>query len=366
MNILEKIVAARRRSFRLYRFPPRRTPLVPFFKAKPFIIAEFKRSSPTQKKISVCPHEKLAQDYYSAGVRNFSVLTEQNYFQGSLPDLYELKQKYPRCAFLRKDFLFCPEDIEQAYQAGADAVLLIAEILNDKMLQTLINTAHKFGLQVLCEAYNLKSLQRILRLKNLPDAVGINSRDLKTFKIQPEQPLRLKPYIPPHIPVVYESGVDNEYILQLIGNAGFRAALIGEAAVKAKARVKTLKGFAQALQNGAGQKPNFFTKLYARKKNIYVKMCGLTNKADVAAAAKAGADVAGFVFVPGSPRGADEKLLREVKNIKILKTAVVKKITPKIKKLLQTGLLDAVQTYNKEDVNQSAGHAYLVSTDMRQ
>ncbi|MDR1114044.1 MAG: hypothetical protein LBL50_03015 [Candidatus Margulisbacteria bacterium] len=365
MNILEKIVAARRRTFRLYDFPPRDVPLVPFFGPKPFIITEFKRASPTQKKISVCSHMELAQDYYAAGVRNFSVLTEQNYFRGSLRDLYELKQKYPRCAFLRKDFLFCRADIAQAYQAGADAVLLIAEILPDKLLQELIDEAHKYKLQVLGEAYSLRSLQRILRLKNPPDAIGINSRDLKTFHIQPDQPLRLKSYIPKNIPAVYESGVDSAYLLEIIGNAGFCAALIGEAVVKAAKRVQTVRNFVNAVRRGAKQKPNFFTKLYAVKKNVYVKICGLTNKADVELAVRAGADLAGFVFVPESPRGADEKLLRAVKNVKILKVAVVKKVTPEIKKLLRAGLLDAAQTYNEADIYALAGNAYLITTDPR-
>ncbi|GBR72849.1 indole-3-glycerol phosphate synthase [Candidatus Termititenax aidoneus] len=365
MNILEKIVAARRRAFRLYTFPPRNVPVVPFFGQKPFIITEFKRASPTQKKISVCSHAELARDYYAAGVRNFSVLTEQNYFRGSLQDLYELKQKYPHCAFLRKDFLFCRADIAQAYQAGADAVLLIAEILSDKLLQELIDEAHKYKLQVLGEAYSLRSLQKILRLKNPPDAIGINSRDLKTFRIQPDQPLRLKSYIPKNIPVVYESGVDSDYLLEIIGNAGFRAALIGEAAVKADRRAQTIRNFVSAVRRGARQKPNFFTKLYAIKKNVYVKICGLTNKADVELAARVGADIAGFVFVPESPRRADEKLLRAVKNIKILKVAVVKKITPEIKKLLRAGLLDAAQIYNEADIYDLAGNAYLTTTNLR-
>ncbi|GBR75615.1 indole-3-glycerol phosphate synthase [Candidatus Termititenax persephonae] len=365
MNILDQIVAARRRTFQSYAFPPRSVPLVPFFRPKPFLITEFKRSSPTQKKISTCSHAELAQDYYAAGIRNFSVLTEQNFFDGTLRDLYELKQKYPHCAFLRKDFLSCRADITQAYQAGADAVLLIAEILSDQLLQELINAAHKYKLQVLGEAYSLPSLQRMLRLKNPPDAIGINSRDLKTFRIQPDQPLRLKPYIPQNIPVVYESGVDNDYLLEIIGNAGFRAALIGEAAVKAANRKQTVKNFAHALRRGAEQKPNFFTKLYAQPKNIYVKMCGLTSPADVELAAKSGADVAGFVFVPGSPRRAAAKLLRAVKPVRILKAAVVKKVTPQIKKLLRLGLIDAVQTYTEADIYALAGNAYFVAVDPR-
>ena len=365
MNILEQIVAARRRSFQLCAFPPRSAPLVPFFGQKPLVIAEFKRSSPTRKKISVCSHEELARDYYAAGIRNFSVLTERDYFRGSLRDLHELKQKYPRCAFLRKDFLFCRADIAQAYQAGADAVLLIAEILSAKLLRELIAEAHKYKLQVLAEAYSLRSLRKILRLKNPPDAIGLNSRDLKTFQIQPDQPLRLKAYIPENIPVVYESGVDSGYLLEIIGNAGFRAALIGEAAVRAARRVRTVQNFVSALRRGAGQKPNFFTRLYARRKNVYVKICGLANESDVKLAARLGADIAGFVFVPESPRCADEKLLRAVKNVKILKVGVVKEITPKIKKLLRAGLLDAVQTYNETDVHALAGRAYLVTTDPR-
>jgi indole-3-glycerol phosphate synthase/phosphoribosylanthranilate isomerase len=371
MNILEKIVAVRRRDFRLYDFPPRAAPLVPFFSPEnkqPFVITEFKRSSPTRRKISVCAHAQLARDYYAAGMRNFSVLTEQNFFGGSLQDLYELKQKYPRCAFLRKDFLFCREDIAQAYQAGADAVLLIAEILPDKLLQELIAAAHEYKLQVLCEAYSLPSLQRILKLKHLPDAIGLNSRDLKTFKIQPDQPLRLKACIPPHIPAVYESGVDNEYLLRLIGNAGFAAALIGEAVVKNPRRVKVLRSFQRALAQGSRQKPNYFTKLYARQKKILVKICGLTSRADAEAALQAGADVLGFVLFAGSPRCVAPGFLREIKDLPALKVAVVHDPPDvrALRRMLRRGWIDAVQFHGAESaelVYSFQGNAYKAVTD---
>ncbi|GBR77377.1 indole-3-glycerol phosphate synthase [Candidatus Termititenax dinenymphae] len=361
MNILEQIVAKRRRTFKLYDFPKRTLPIVPFFSTKPFIIAEFKKASPTNKKISSRPHADLARDYYKAGVRNFSVLTEQNYFQGSLQDLYELKKQYPQCAFLRKDFLFCREDLAQAYLAGADAVLLIAEILSDKLLCELIREAHRLELQVLGEVYSLESLQRIITLPEQPDAIGINSRDLKTFKLRPDQPLRLRPYIPKNIPAVYESGVKDTYLMRLIGNAGFNAVLIGETAV---GRPQLLRDFQKAFLHGVKQKANFFTKLYARQKKVFVKICGLTNKADVALAAKSGADVAGFVLLPESPRCVTAKLLRDVKDIKILKVAVVKNITLKVKLLLKSGLIDAVQTY-AGDIYSLHGNAYRVTTDFQ-
>jgi len=371
MNILEKIVADRRKSPEIDqgiagKLPSRVWPVVPFFSgSKPFIIAECKKASPTKGSFAVRDYRELAHDYYRGGIRHFSVLTERKYFRGSLQDLYELKKQYPHCAFLRKDFLYCRADIAHAYRAGADAVLLIAEILSDKLLQDLINEAHKYKMQVLCEAHSLESIRRILRLKNPPDAIGINSRDLKTFKIQHDQPLRLKPYIPAGIPVVYESGIDNAYLLEIIGNAGFRAALIGETVVKAADRAGLIRDFIRSVRRGAAQKPNFFTRLYARKKNLFVKMCGLTNKADVELAARSGADIAGFVLIPESPRCVDEQLLRAVKKTNILKAAVVKKVTLQIKKLLKAGLLDAVQTYTEADVYALPGQAYLVTTDPR-
>ncbi|MDR2431720.1 MAG: hypothetical protein LBD99_05660 [Candidatus Margulisbacteria bacterium] len=371
MNILDKIVSDRRKSLARDRalaagFPKRTIPVTPFFNGpRTFIIAEFKRASPAEGRLGGCSYDQLARDYRRGGVRRFSVLTEHKYFQGSLADLYRLKQKYPRWGFLRKDFLFCTEDIAHAYRAGADAVLLIAEILSGGLLQALIAEAHKYKLQVLCEAHSLQALQKILKLKNLPDAIGLNSRDLQTFQIQPDWPLRLKAYLPPNVPVVYESGVNTGYLLKIIGNAGFRAALIGTAAVRAAGRARTIRNFINALRRGAGQPPNFFTRLYAAKKNIYVKICGLTNKADVKLAARAGADAAGFIFVPDSPRFTSAELLRAVKNIKILKIAVVKKVTPEIKKLLRAGLLDAVQTYNEADIYALAGSAYLAAADLR-
>lgn len=375
MTLLTEIVAKRKRSLAVdrrmaQRFPERSLPIVPFFKDKQFLICEFKKASPTKGDFGVRDYAQLAKDYVKAGVTRFSVLTEREGFKGSLNDLYMLKKKYPKMGFLRKDFLFCEEDILHAYQAGADAVLLIAEILDDITLTKMIINAHRFGLQVLCEVHSLTALQRVLDLYVLPDAIGINARDLKTFKMQQDQPLRLRNYIPKGISVVYESGVAEPYLMSLIGNSHFTAALIGEAVVKSDKRVELIKDFKQAFGRGAKQQPNFFTKLYRHKKSRYIKVCGLTRKRDVLAAVKAGADVAGFIFSDRSPRCTTEKLLQAVKSIPILKVAVVqdpdRKFIAKLNYWLKTGLIDAVQFHGQEAkalVYSFQGNAYKATTD---
>ncbi len=377
MDLLAKIVKRRQlyqqhelAEAKNYLPAVRKVPLVPFFKpGKPFLIAEFKKASPSRGdfKLQEQPRQILA-DYLKSGVSNFSVLTERNYFKGSLTDLYFLKQHFPKAAFLRKDFLLSGNDIKISWQAGADAVLLIAEILSPAVLTELIKTAKKYKLQTLCEVHSLPELQKVLSLKIKPTAIGINARDLKTFKIDPSIPFQLKPYIPKDIFTVYESGIKDDYLVQLIGNSGFTAALIGESVVKPKNRQTVIKQFQQALKKGATQKPNYFTKLYNLKKQPLVKICGITNKLDAVLAKQNGADVLGFILAE-SKRKTDLNLIASLKKLDILKVAVVqdpgqKEIT-ELKKLIKSGVIDGVQLHGQETpetVKQFEGNAYKVIT----
>lgn len=372
MNILKEIVAARKKEYLLerkkhsYVLPEKRSvPLIPFFTNKHFFICEFKKASPAKGnfKLSKTYREILAA-YQKNGIKNFSVLTEKNYFNGSLLDLIYLKKLAPRQAFLRKDFLYCREDIITSYLAGADAILLIAEILSAAKLEELISLTKKLKLQVLCEVHSKQSLTKVLGLKNKPEAIGINARDLKTLEINPAVPLQLKPFIPKSIKTVFESGVNDSYLAELIGNSRFNCILIGEAAVKNPEIIQQLQ---KAFKKGLAQKPNFFTKLYARKKAIFIKICGITNKKDALLAKKCGADILGLILAE-SPRKINQKFIKSLKKIKILKVAVVKdQNTSGLQQLIKNNYIDAVQFHgqeNKELVYSFAGNAYKVNAPL--
>ena len=128
--------------------PKERTvPLVSFFsQGAPFIIGEFKKASPSAGTIVKGRTDRILPLYAQAKIKTFSVLTEENYFKGALEDLVHFKQQYPKCAFLRKDFLLEKRDIDISYRAGADCVLLIAAILTRAQLTTMISTAHALSL----------------------------------------------------------------------------------------------------------------------------------------------------------------------------------------------------------------------------
>jgi indole-3-glycerol phosphate synthase/phosphoribosylanthranilate isomerase len=373
MNILEKIFSERKKYFAQEQelsersLPAQReVPLVPFFTDKPALICEFKKASPSKGDFGLTEnYPTILKGYQKAGVKNFSVLTEQKHFKGNLLDLYGLKKLAPHQAFLRKDFLYSVEDIEISYRAGADAILLIADYLSSAVLEKLLATAQRYKLQTLCEVHDKQVLAKVLKLRHRPTAIGINARDLKTFRVNTTLPLKLKPYIPKGLKTVFESGVSEPYLARLIGNSRFNAILIGEAVVRANNRTKLISDIFHQFKLGTKEKPNFFTKLYNFKKDIFIKVCGITNKTDALLAKRAGADIIGVILAK-SPRKTNLKFIKSLKNLDILKVAVVKDQPVKeLKQLLQNNFIDGIQFHGqepKELIYSYKGNAYKVRT----
>ncbi|HEY7838953.1 MAG TPA: indole-3-glycerol phosphate synthase TrpC [Terriglobales bacterium] len=245
--------------------------------ALPAVIAELKRASPSRGLLRQdFDVAALAAGYQAAGAAALSVLTEETHFQGRLEYLAEARAA-TRLPLLRKDFIFSSYQIWEAAAAGADAILLIAAMLDDATWAALLGTAREAGVAALCEVHDQEEMQRAIRLG--ADCIGVNNRDLHTFTVDTGCALGLAPLLPPTTLGVAESGLKTRADLHAITAAGLHAALIGEtcmtAPVPARALTKLLGGF--------------------------VKVCGLTTAADVEAVAAAGADAAGFVFAD-SPR----------------------------------------------------------------
>jgi indole-3-glycerol phosphate synthase len=196
------------------------------------IIAEVKKASPS--KGLLCPDfdpVRLARAYAEGGAAAISVLTEVNYFQGSLDYLLQIKDvlKPAEIPLLRKDFIFDTYQVYEARAYGADAVLLIAAILKDSQIDSLMALAGELGMQCLVEVHDAAELERVLQ--SSAQIIGINNRDLRTFEVDVQTTRRLRAMIPPGHVVVSESGISRREDIGRLREWGIDAALIGEALV---------------------------------------------------------------------------------------------------------------------------------------
>ena len=203
------------------------------------LIAEIKKASPSKGRfVSVLEHRALARTYTIGGAAGISVLTERKHFQGELQHMLDvrvsMKGYYPggRPSTLRKDFLFDPYHLWEARAYGADAVLLIAAILDDAMLRDLIAQARGLELDALVEVHDEGEVERALRAG--ADLIGINNRDLRTFDVDLATTERLRPLIPSDKVVISESGIFGKNDVERLIACGVHAILVGEALITAK------------------------------------------------------------------------------------------------------------------------------------
>lgn len=196
---------------------------------QPAVIAEIKKASPSKGLLcSEFDPKRLAQQYNRGGAVCLSVLTDEQFFQGSLNDL-KVARSACDIPVLRKDFIIDPYQIYQARVAGADCILLIIAALGDPQLRELSNLALDLGLDVLVEVHDRWELERALRL-DLP-LLGINNRNLSTFHTDLHTTLDLLPHIPTDRVVVTESGIHTREHIATMSASGVFAFLIGESLV---------------------------------------------------------------------------------------------------------------------------------------
>ena len=244
-DILERIVAARRRVLanekqttpaakleeRVAAAPPPRDFRAALTRDGVNVIAELKKASPSRGVLRAAYNPAaLAPALQQAGAAAFSVLTEPEFFQGSLEDLTVVRQ-VTNVPVLRKDFLFDTYQIYQARAAGADAFLLIAAILTTGELKRLITLGKQLGMAALVEAHTEEELARALEAG--AEIVGINNRNLKSFEVSVETSLRLIESVPEECVAVSESGLSTAAELARLRASGFDAFLIGERLMQA-------------------------------------------------------------------------------------------------------------------------------------
>lgn len=209
---------------------------------QPSIIAEMKRASPSKGSFEFQGDvaEQVAA-YEEGGAKAVSVLTNEHFFKGRLEDLERARQG-TQLPLLRKDFLLEAWELAQAKVYGADVVLLIAAILEQPQLEKLVGQAHSFGLEVLLEIHDEAELERVLTLKEAPDAIGINNRNLSTFEVSLDTTERLAARIPKEICRISESGFATQGDLMRFQGVvdGF---LIGESLMRSARPSETLRGW---------------------------------------------------------------------------------------------------------------------------
>jgi indole-3-glycerol phosphate synthase len=247
-------------------------------------IAEIKRRSPSAGDLRPdADPAAIAVAYERAGAAAVSVLVDER-FAGTWDDLRAARAS-AGLPLLAKGFFSSPDDVLTAADAGADAVLLLLRDLDDATCAELMRVAAGHGLDAFVEAHDADELARAVALE--ADPIGINARDLSTFAIDREHQLQLVATAPHGRVVVAESGIANRAQGAAAELAGADAILVGSALMRAPDPAERL------------------AEILARP---LVKVCGLTREADVALAAEAGADLAGFVLAASSPRRAEQAL----------------------------------------------------------
>jgi indole-3-glycerol phosphate synthase len=192
----------------------------------PAIIAEIKKASPSKGLLAAdFDPVRTARQYQAGGAAALSVLTDEAFFQGSLADL-QAARAVCNLPVLRKDFTLCEDHVLEAAAHHADAVLLIAAILEESEIRALGALAAGYGMAALVEVHDERDLAKAVAAG--AQIIGVNNRDLTTFAVTPETSLRLAPLIPADALKVSESGIRSARDIQRLCAAGYQAFLVGE------------------------------------------------------------------------------------------------------------------------------------------
>lgn len=313
-NILDKIFAHRKAAVAAQKIIPSQRPsdlqaaydldiapptisFVDRLKSSPFplsLMAEIKRASPSKGIISLstCAPAQ-ARTYALAGASVISVLTEPEWFKGSIDDLRAVRQALEgmqnRPAILRKEFIFDEYQILEARLAGADTVLLIVKMLDEETLTRLYHYSQSLGMEPLVEVNNEEEMSVAVKLGS--KVIGVNNRNLTTFEVDLETTSRLLDQVPKATIICALSGISGAKDVEAYQKNGVGAVLVGEALMRAQDTAK----FIRELLGAPEPKPN-------PAGPLLVKICGTRNAETAAEAIKAGADLIGIILVPGRGR----------------------------------------------------------------
>jgi indole-3-glycerol phosphate synthase len=261
MNILDKIIEYKRKEVedRKSLYPVKLLQQSIYFESQPVsmsryvqredltgIIAEFKRKSPSKGVINAYASvERTTLGYMQAGASALSVLTDKPSFGGSNDDLTTAR-KFNFCPIIRKDFTIDEYQIIEAKSIGADAVLLIAAVLDPTQTKSLCAFAQSLGMEVLLEVHDEEELNR--NLDAGANLIGVNNRNLKTFEVSIDISKRLAPIIPAGVVKVSESGISDPATIIELREYGYQGFLMGENFMKHGRPEKVAREFVNALR----------------------------------------------------------------------------------------------------------------------
>ncbi|KAK5989171.1 Multifunctional tryptophan biosynthesis protein [Cladobotryum mycophilum] len=277
-------------------------PLVPFvnrMRQTPFditLMAEIKRGSPSKGifALETCAPVQ-ARKYALAGASVISVLTEPEWFKGSIDDLRAVRQVLNgmpnRPAILRKEFIFDEYQILEARLAGADTVLLIVKMLDDELLTRLYKYSLSLGMEPLVEVQTADEMTRTVKLGS--KVIGVNNRNLETFEVDTKTTSRLRSMVPETTIIAALSGINSHDDVLECKRDGINAILVGEAIMRAPDATV----FISELCSGVKPAPKDET-----PKKLHVKICGTRSVEAAEQAVKSGANFVGICLVPGAKR----------------------------------------------------------------
>ena len=260
MNILDQIIASKRKEVALKKsvvsvtqlenadlFNKKTNSLSKSITNLPFgIIAEHKRRSPSKATINNSfSVEEVVKGYENADASGISVLTDMQYFGGSLEDLL-LARASVKIPLLRKEFIVDEYQLLEAKAFGADAILLIAAVLSRQEIKKLSEFAQSLALEVLLEVHSLEELEKSI-MPSL-DLIGVNNRNLKTFEVSLQNSIDLSNHIPNDFVKISESGLTSTEDIKLLKSHGFQGFLIGENFMKTDNPGKSLEQFINQLK----------------------------------------------------------------------------------------------------------------------
>lgn len=209
------------------------------------IIAEFKRKSPSKGAINLyASPEQVSIEYMQAGASAISVLTDTHFFGGSKEDLKTVR-KFNYCPILRKEFIIDEYQIIEAKSMGADAILLIASILEKEEVQRFTKLAKSLGLEVLFEVHDQEEINKYV---SDIDLIGVNNRNLKTFSTDYRYSMEMFQKLPQEAIKISESGINNPLFIQELKDVGYDGFLIGEHFMASGAPGQSCAKFIQSIK----------------------------------------------------------------------------------------------------------------------
>lgn len=326
-NILDKIFEHRRNAVTAQKKLPSQRPsdlqaaydlnlsppLISFvdrLRSSPFplsLMAEVKRASPSKGPIAMdISAPEQAKTYALAGASVISVLTEPEWFKGSIDDLRYVRRALDgmssRPALLRKEFIFEEYQILEARLAGADTVLLIVKMLDETTLTRLYKYSLSLGMEPLVEVNNVEEMAIAVKMGS--KVIGVNNRNLSSFEVDLETTSRLMDQVPEGTVVCALSGISGPQDVEAYKKNGVGAVLVGEALMRAKDTSK----FITELLGGS-------TSATRSEPPLLVKICGTRTREGATAAVEAGADLIGMILVPGRKRTVSEEQGKAISDV---------------------------------------------------